>query len=92
MSTLKATYQRQLEANGVWLGQEQIELSFDAEQAGDFVLVAFTVETLERLASLGLTTEELVGCEEAAEETFWESEREQCRLASTRQRNATQAA
>lgn len=89
---MKAVYQRQIETNGAWMGQEAIELEFDAEQAGDFVLVAFTVETLERLAALGLTTEELVGCEEAAEESFWASEREQCRLASTRQRNGERAA
>ncbi len=76
---MKATYLRIIECFGAYLGEETIELEFDAEQAGDFVIVAFTEETLERLASLGLTTDELAGCEEAATEAFYEHEREACR-------------
>lgn len=91
---MRAVYQRQVvdPIGGWWSHGEPIALEFDAVQFGDDVTIAYTLETLERLAGLGLTTDELVGCDEAAESAFWESEREQCRLASVRQRNATEAA
>lgn len=91
---MRASYQRQVvdAIGGWWSHGEPLELEFDAVQLGDEVTIAYTLETLERLAVLGLTTEELIGCDEAAEEAFWESEREACRLANTRQRNATEAA
>lgn len=86
MSAIKATYRRQLEANGIWLGQEPIELEAHCEQMGDIVIVAFTAETLELLASLDLTVAQLEGCDEAVEEAFFQAEREACRVSSLRQR------
>lgn len=86
MARITATYMRQLTGHGIWLGEEPVSLEADCEQAGDLVLVAFTEETLAMLAELGLDTEELVGCEEAVEEAFWQHEMEQARLSYLRQR------
>lgn len=86
--SLRCSYQRQVcdAIGGWWSHGEPLELEFDAVQFGDEVTIAYTLETLERLAGLGLTTEELIGCDEAATEAYWQSEREECRLLGINQR------
>ncbi len=87
MYTIAATYNRPVyNTGGVWLYDTQIELTAECEQVIDEIVVIWTDETREKLADLGLDGEELVGCNEAITEAFWESEREECRLASVRQR------
>lgn len=89
---MRAVYMRQLTGHGCWLGEEPVELEFTAEQSGDDVTIDFTDETKLRLYALRITEDEIVGCDEAATEAYWQSEREACRLASVRQRAATEAA
>ncbi len=86
---IKATYQLQVYGCGVWLGQEPIEIEALCEQNGDLVKVEFTADSEALIDAFALDRE---GCEEAAEEAFWESERESCRMASVKQRLGTEAA
>ncbi len=85
---ITATYQKQIYAalSGAWLDQTPIEISAECEQHGDTVTVVWTDETLATIADHGLDAEEVVGCQEAVEQAFFEGEREQCRLANVRQR------
>lgn len=85
MITIRTTYMRQLEGYGCWLGEEPVEISAECEQFGDQVLVIWTQETLDRLAALDLDGDELLGCTEAMEDAFFESEREECRKSLIRQ-------
>jgi hypothetical protein len=95
--TTRATYLRQLEGNGIWLGEEPIGLEAECFQDsgldfGSEVLVIWTDETLAKLASLDLNAEELVGATEAMTEAFWSAEREACALSKVQQRLGTVAA
>lgn len=92
MITVRATYLRQLEGNGMWLGEESIGLEAECEQFGDEVLVVWTDACLTTLAAADLDGDELVGCTEAIEEAFWSAEREACRVLKVQQRAGTVAA
>ncbi len=85
MKTISCVYLRQLEGNGIWLGEEPIAIEAECEQFGDSVLTIWTTETLDRLAALELDADELTGCTEAIEEKFFEGEREACRFSKVQQ-------
>lgn len=86
MITVRATYMRQLEGHGCWLGEEPLELEAECFQDGDDVTVIWTDECLATLAAADLDGDELVGCTECMTEAFWAAEEEQCRLSKVRQR------
>lgn len=72
----RATYQRQVIGEGAWLGEEPIDLEAECFQdsGSDFgsdVIVIWTDATLEKLASLGLGPDELVGATEVMGDAFW---------------------
>ncbi len=93
MKRVAATYQRPIySAGGAWLRDEPVELVAECQQFVDDALIIWTDETRAELVALGLDAEELVGCQEAVEEAFWESEREECRLAAVRQRTGAEVA
>jgi hypothetical protein len=85
---VSATYNRPIlcRFSGSWLYDKPVSVTAECEQFGDEVLVIWTLETLEALASLDFSGDELVGATEAVERAFFESEREECRVASVRQR------
>ncbi len=92
MRLVRATYVRQ-HLDG---SDEAIALSADViqdggEHSGSELCVVWTDECLVTLAAAELDMEELVGATEALEEAYWASEREECRLASVRQRAAEKA-
>jgi hypothetical protein len=78
--------------SGCWLADKPVTVSADVEQFGDELLVIWTDETLAKLAELGFSVDELVGAQEAIEAAFGEHEREQCRLASVKQRAGEEVA
>lgn len=92
MKLIRATYLRQLEGHGCWLGEEPVELSAECEQFGDTVLVVWTDETLAKLAALDLDGDELLGCTEAIEEAFYLAEQSACRDSIVRQRTEVSTA
>ncbi len=92
MNRITTTYQRVHADTGLNRG-EPLTVSADVLQDSGFgflseTLVIWTDETLALFAALELDAEELLGCEEAIENEFWEGEREACRVASVRQRQA----
>ena len=92
VNLIRATYLRQSESNGCWMGETSIAITAECEQFGDELLVIWTDECLARLAALDLDAEELVGCTEAIEEAFFAAEREQCRVSKVRQQTGEVAA
>jgi hypothetical protein len=90
--TVRATYMRQLEGHGIWLGEQPVELSAECEQFGDKVLTIWTDATPATLAALDFDAEELVGATEAMTEAFFAAEQEQCLLSKVRQQTGEVAA
>jgi hypothetical protein len=98
VSTLIATtYPRPIYGfGGCWLRDEPVTIAADVIQDGGVghtseLCIVWTDETLARLAALELDAEELIGCEEAIEQAWWDAEAEQCRLANVRQRLGQEA-
>lgn len=92
---VSTTYMRQVTGHGCWLGETPIEIEAEVfqdggEHTGSELLVIWTDETLASLASLDFDMSELEGAQEAIEEAYWASERDQCRASITRQQSATE--
>lgn len=95
--SVRTTYQRQIESNGWWMGEEALQISADVIQDSGVgrtseLCLVWTAETDALIAEFGLASEELTGCEEAIEAAFFASEQEESRLASVKQRTGERAA
>jgi hypothetical protein len=83
---VSAVYLRQLDFSEAEVAIEAEVLQDGGTNCTSELCIVWTTETLEKLARLDFSEEELVGCEEAVEVAYWALEAEQCRLASARQR------